>query len=32
MTIAYNSVYSQAETLNFTFARHAFIMYFDAER
>jgi len=32
MTIAYNSAYIQAETSNFTFARQAVIVYFDAER
>jgi len=32
MTIAYNSAYVQTETLNFTFARQAVIVYFDAER
>jgi len=30
MTIAYNSAYVQTESLNFTFARHAVIVYFDA--
>ena len=32
MTIAYNSAYVQTETLNFTFARQAVVVYFDAER
>jgi len=32
MTIAYNSAYVQTETLNFTFARKAVIVYFDAKR
>jgi len=32
MTIAYNSAYVQTETLNFTFARQAVIVYFDAKR
>jgi len=32
MTIAYNSACSQTETLNFTFARQAVIVYFDTER
>jgi len=32
MTIAYNFAYVQIETLNFTFARQAVIVYFDAER
>jgi len=32
MTITYNSAYVQTETLNFTFARQADIVYFDAER
>jgi len=32
MTIAYNSAYIQIETLNFTFARQAAIVYFDPER
>jgi len=31
MTIAYNSAYIQTETLNFTFARQAVIVYSDAE-
>jgi len=31
MTIACNSAYFQTETLNFTFARQAIIVYFDAE-
>jgi len=31
MTIAYNSTYVQTETLNFTFAQQAVIVYFDAE-
>jgi len=31
MTIAYNSAHFQTETLNFTFARQAIIVYFDAE-
>ena len=31
MTIAYNSAYVQTETLNFTFAQQAIIVYFDAE-
>jgi len=30
MTVAYNSAYIQTETLNFTFARQAIIVYFDA--
>jgi len=32
MTIAYNSAYVKTETLNFTFARQAVIVYFDTER
>jgi len=32
MTIAYNSAYVQTETLNFTFAGQAIIVYFDAKR
>jgi len=32
VTITYNSVYVQTETLNFTFAWQAVIVYFDAER
>jgi len=32
MTTAYNSAYAQTESLNFTFARQAVIVYFDAER
>jgi len=32
MTIVYNSAYVQTETLNFTFAQQAVIVYFDAER
>jgi len=32
MTIAYNSSYVKTETLNFTFARQAAIVYFDAKR
>jgi len=32
MTIAYDSAYAQTETLNFTFARQAVIVYFEAER
>jgi len=31
MTIAVNSAYVQTETLNFTFARQAVIVYFDAD-
>jgi len=31
MTIAYNSAYILTETLNFTFARQAIIVYFDVE-
>jgi len=31
MTIAYNSAYIQTETLNFTFARQAINVYFDAK-
>ena len=31
MTTAYNSSYDQIETLNFTFAWQAVIVYFDAE-
>jgi len=31
MTIAYNSAYVQTETLNFTFARQAVIVYFAAD-
>jgi len=31
MTMAYNSAYVHTETLNFTLARQAFIVYFDAE-
>jgi len=31
MTTAYNSAYVQIETLNFTFARQAVIVYYDAE-
>jgi len=31
MTIAYNSAYIQTETLNFTFAQQAAIMYFAAD-
>ena len=31
MTIAYNSAYVQTETLNFTFARHVVMVYFDVE-
>jgi len=31
MIIAYNSAYVQTEALNFTFARQAVIVYFDAE-
>jgi len=30
MTITYNSACVQTETLNFTFARQAMIVYFDA--
>ena len=30
MTIACNSAYIQTETLNFTFAQQAVIVYFDA--
>jgi len=32
MTITHNSAYVQTETLNFTFARQAVIVYFDSER
>jgi len=32
MTIACNSAYLQTETLNFTFACQAIIVYFDAKR
>ena len=32
MTIAYNSAQVQTETLNFTFARQAVIVYFEAEQ
>jgi len=32
MTIVCNFAYVQTETLNFTFARQALIVYFDAER
>ena len=32
MTIAYNSAYVQPETLNFTFAQQAIIVYFNAKR
>jgi len=32
MAIAYNSAYVQIETLNFTFARQAVTVYFDAKR
>jgi len=32
MTIAYNYAYVQTETLNFTFAQQALIVYVDAER
>jgi len=32
MTIVCNSAYIQTEILNFTFARQAIIVYFDAER
>jgi len=31
MTITYKSAYAKTETLNFTFARQAVIVYFDAE-
>jgi len=31
MTIAYNSAYIQTETLNFTFAQQAVIVYFDVK-
>jgi len=31
MTIAYNYAYVQPETVNFTFAWQAVIVYFDAE-
>jgi len=31
MTISCNSAYVQTETSNFTFARQAIIVYFDAE-
>ena len=31
MAIAYNSSYVQTETLNFTFAWQAVIVYFDAD-
>jgi len=31
MTTACNSAYIQTETLNFTFARQAVIVYFDAK-
>jgi len=31
MTIAYNSAYAQTETLTFTFAWQAIIVYFDVE-
>jgi len=31
MTIACNSAYIQTETLNFTFAQQAVIVYFDAD-
>jgi len=31
MTTAYNSAYTSRQALNFTFARQAIIVYFDAE-
>jgi len=31
MTVVYNSAYVQTETLNFTFAWQAVIVYFDTE-